>query len=92
MRYTQLCKQVCYARYDSVDFLDCLSTFKTTPIALIKTSKLVEPAEMNGSGNPVGGMLPVNTSYYIIKLKFDFCTKIFKTIRNMNKLHITSFY
>ena len=48
-------------------FLLCLSTFSTTPIALIKTSKLVEPAEMNGNGNPVGGMLPVNTSYYIIK-------------------------
>jgi len=27
----------------------------TTPIALIKTSKLVDPADMNGSDNPVGG-------------------------------------
>ena len=41
--------------------------FKTTPIALIKTSKEVEPAEMNGSGNPVGGIEPLNTSYCIIK-------------------------
>lgn len=31
-----------------------LSTFSTTPIALIKTSKEVEPAEINGSGSPVG--------------------------------------
>ena len=28
-----------------------------------KTSKEVEPAEINGSGNPVGGIKPVNTSY-----------------------------
>ncbi len=39
-----------------------LSTFNTTPIALMKTSKLVETAEINGSGNPVGGIEPVNTS------------------------------
>ena len=36
-------------------------------MADMKTSKLVEPAEMNGSGNTVGGMLPVNISYCIIK-------------------------
>lgn len=32
----------------------------------MKTSKLVEPAEMNGSGKPVGGIEPVSTSYWII--------------------------
>ena len=37
-------------------------------MADIKTSKLVDPAEINGSGNPVGGMLPVNISYCIINL------------------------
>ena len=44
-----------------------LSTFSTTPIALIKTSKEVEPAEINGSGKPVGGIEPLNISYCIIK-------------------------
>ena len=34
----------------------------------MKTSKLVEPAEMNGSGKPVGGIEPVNTSYSTINL------------------------
>ena len=29
------------------------------PIADIKTTKLVEPAEMNGSGRPVGGIEPL---------------------------------
>ena len=47
-------------------FLLCLPTFSTTPIALIKTSKLVDPALMNGSGNPVGGIEPVNISYCIV--------------------------
>jgi len=37
-------------------------------MSLIKTSKLVEPAEINGSGSPVGGIEPVNISYCIIKL------------------------
>lgn len=50
-------------------FLDCLSTFSTTPIALIKTNKLVEPAEINGKGNPVGGIEPVMTSYCAENLK-----------------------
>jgi len=36
----------------------------TTPIADIKTSKLVLPALMNGSGKPVGGIDPLNISYY----------------------------
>ena len=46
---------------------ECLSTFNTTPIADIKTSKLVEPALMNGSGSPVGGIEPLNISCCIIK-------------------------
>ena len=29
----------------------------------MKTSKLVEPAEINGNGKPVGGIEPVTTSY-----------------------------
>ena len=32
----------------------------------MNTSKLVEPAEMNGSGNPVGGIETLNISYCII--------------------------
>ena len=39
---------------------------RTTPIALMKTNSEVEPAEINGSGSPVGGIEPVNTSYCII--------------------------
>ena len=45
--------------------------FRTTPIALIKTTSEVEPAEMNGSGTPVGGIEPVMTCY---------CTEEFITI------------
>ena len=41
--------------------------FRTTPIALINTSKLVEPALMKGNGKPVGWIEPVTTSYCIIK-------------------------
>ena len=48
--------------YWIIFFLLCLSMLSTTPIADINTSKLVEPAEMNGSGRPVGGIEPVNTS------------------------------
>ena len=51
-------------------FLLCLSTLSTTPIALIKTSKLVLPAFIKGSGKPVGWIEPVNISY---------CTMIFAT-------------
>ena len=40
--------------------------FKTIPMADIKTNSEVEPAEMNGSGKPVGGIEPVNTSYCTI--------------------------
>ena len=32
-------------------------------MALINTTKLVEPALMNGNGSPVGGIELVNTSY-----------------------------
>ena len=46
-------------------FLLCLSTFNTTPIALIKTSSEVEPAEINGKGKPVGGIEPVTTAMLI---------------------------
>lgn len=35
-------------------------------MALIKTTSEVEPAEINGSGKPVGGIEPVNISYCII--------------------------
>ena len=36
------------------------------PIALIKTTSEVLPAEMNGSGSPVGGMEPVTTAMFMI--------------------------
>ena len=32
----------------------------------MKTSKEVEPAEINGSGSPIGGIEPLNISYCII--------------------------
>ena len=32
----------------------------------MKTNSEVLPAEMNGSGKPVGGIEPLNTSYCII--------------------------
>ena len=34
----------------------------------MKTRSEVEPAEMNGNGNPVGGIEPLNTSYCTINL------------------------
>ena len=34
----------------------------------MQTIKLVEPAEMNGRGSPVGGIEPLNISYCIINL------------------------
>ena len=37
--------------------------FSTTPIALMKTTKLVPPALMNGKGRPVGGIEPDTTCY-----------------------------
>ena len=37
-------------------------------MADIKTSKLVDPAEINGSGKPVGGIKPLNISCCIINL------------------------
>ena len=42
--------------------LYCLSTLRTTPIADIKTSKLVEPAEINDNGKHVWGIRPLNIS------------------------------
>ena len=42
--------------------------FALAPIIDIKIMIEVEPAEMNGSGNPVGGTSPLNTSYCIIKI------------------------
>ena len=48
-------------------FLLCLSTLRTMPIADINTNKEVEPADINGSGKPVGGIEPLNISYCIIK-------------------------
>lgn len=44
-------------------FILCLVTFKHIPIAAIKTITLVPPDEINGSGKPVGGIEPINTSY-----------------------------
>ncbi len=51
-----------------LDFLDRLSALRKTPMADMKTNKLVDPAEMNGSGSPVGGIEPINIGYCIIKL------------------------
>ena len=39
----------------------CLFTFWTTPSIAIKIIIEVEPAEINGSGSPVGGTSPVTT-------------------------------
>lgn len=47
-------------------FAVCLSTLITTPIALMNTSKLVEPALINGSGSPVGGIEPETTAMFKI--------------------------
>lgn len=43
----------------------CLSMLRTMPMALIKTTSEVEPAEIKGSGSPVGGILPVTTATLI---------------------------
>jgi hypothetical protein len=40
--------------------------FSKIPIALIKTTIDVDPAEINGSGSPVGGMSPVTTATFSI--------------------------
>ena len=37
--------------------------FNKMPIALMKTTKLVLPAEIKGSGRPVGGIRPDMTCY-----------------------------
>ena len=43
----------------------CLFTLSTTQIADIKTNSEVEPADINGSGSPVGGIEPVTTAIFI---------------------------
>ena len=58
----------------TLPFLLCRSTFNITPIALMKTNNEVEPAEMNGSGKPVGGIEPLNISYCIIKKEQNYCS------------------
>ena len=55
----------------------CLSMLRTMPMALINTTSEVEPADINGSGSPVGGIEPVNISYctysYITLKTFRLC-------------------
>ena len=46
--------------------MDALKIAQMIFISLIKTNSEVEPAEMNGSGNPVGGIEPLNISYCTI--------------------------
>lgn len=53
----------------STSLLLCLSTASTMPMADIKTSKDVPPAETNGSGMPVGGIEPVTTAMLITTWK-----------------------
>ena len=73
-------------------FLDCRSTLSTTPIADIKTSKLVEPADINGSGKPVGGIEPLNISYCIIKLTHIFyCFSTSTSITILGLLYLDIF-
>ena len=54
---------VCYPKL--VNLL-CLATFKQIPIALMNTISDVLPALINGSGRPVGGILPVTTAMFKI--------------------------
>jgi len=56
----------------------------SAPIALMKTKSEVEPAEMNGSGSPVGGIEPLNTSYCIII--FNIISTLLLAIRNNTSL------
>ena len=53
-----------------------------TPMALMKTTKLVEPALINGKGKPVGGILP-DMAFY--------CTNFYlsKNLSTLNTLHLT---
>lgn len=44
--------------------------FISIPIAPKNTINEVDPAEINGSGSPVGGIEPVNISYCTIKFNF----------------------
>jgi len=43
--------------------------FKSIPTIAILQTSAVDPAEINGSGNPVGGIDPLNISYCIINLR-----------------------
>jgi len=45
----------------------CLSILIKIPIAPKNINNAVDPALINGSGSPVGGIEPVNTSYCAIK-------------------------
>lgn len=47
-----------------IQILLCRAIFSTTPIADMKTTSEVEPAEMKGSGTPVGGIEPVKTTKF----------------------------
>ena len=54
--------------------------FNKIPMALMKTTKLVEPAEINGNGKPVGGMEPVTTATLLTN-----CTAITVAIPDASK-------
>ena len=57
--------------FNKQDFA-CLSILRSIPTIAILQTRAVEPADINGSGSPVGGMRPHTTSYCIIKLSFHF--------------------
>lgn len=46
----------------------------TTPIALMKTTSEVLPAEMNGNGSPVGGIEPDTTQTLFVAIKMRICS------------------
>ena len=63
----------------------------------MKTSKLVDPADMNGSGSPAGGIEPLNISYCIINSRtiltfvfYCFSTSISTTILGLLYLDMFS--
>lgn len=60
--------------------------FRQTPIADINTTRDVEPAEMNGSGKPVGGIVDVTTKMFNIT-----CVEITQAIPLASKLANISF-
>lgn len=47
-----------------VFFMLCLSTLRQIPTADMNTTRDVEPAEINGSGRPVGGIRPETTQTF----------------------------